>query len=482
MKSKFSAFCLFLLSCLPLYATKVDLLMHNNMRLSGEFVSFKKDGITIKHPLFKKNITILTNKLKGIYFTSPSTANLQAKDKLFLANFYKDIIPCTIKEITPTHVKFDDFKGKTHELEKKVVAGIKLNAIKEQSIWKEPLIFDSSWLIPGKSDKDYKYNARKNFLSKLHPQINGDKYVYNVSAGGPANQQLYAPVCKDVGLNPNAFIFRTHIKMTPTDGNGPAFCFGGSLGADFRSYSNVSNTEERIFLTIRKYSCVLMRQGDKNLHHLGEIPIRNEDISNGIDIQLISSRNKQGKNTYELIIAGYPPLQIEDPLSTPLKGGVFAFQMEANLPLMQISKLQLASLSVNPESLNQSISDSTEVVLTNEGDAIPGALTHYSANKQILHLSLQKDYPNIPKELDIPDKYIESIIFPPETNSSTHLETKQPFTQNILLDNGSCLQGEVIDISKNALELNHPQLGNLALPLQNVIRIDYSDNPVISHP
>ncbi len=481
MKSKFLSFCLFLLSSLPLYSnTKVDLLMHNNMRLSGEFVSFKKDGITIKHPLFKKNITILTNKLKGIYFTSPGTANLQAKDKLFLAN--KDIIPCTIKEITPSHVKFDDFKGKTHELEKKVVAGIKLNAIKEQSIWKEPLIFDSSWLIPGTSDKDYKYNARKKFLSKLHPQINGDQYVYNISAGGPSRQELYAPVSKDVGLNPNAFIFRTHIKMTPSDGNGPAFCFGGKLGADFRSYSNLGNTEERIFLTIRKYSCVLMRQGNKNIQLLGEIPMRHEDISNGIDIQLISSRNKQGKNTYELIVAGYPPLLMEDPLSTPLKGGVFAFQMEANLPLMQISKLQLASLSVNPESLNQSITHSAEVVLTNEGDAIPGTLTHYSATNQILHLSLQKDYPNIPKELDIPGKYIESIVFPPEKISSPHSENKPSFAQNILLDNGSCLQGEVLGISKNVLELNHLQLGNLALPLKNVVRIDYSDNPIISHP
>lgn len=482
MKNKFSAFCLFLLTSLPLYATGVDLLMHNNMRLSGEFIKFKKDGVTIKHALFKKNITILTNKLKGIYFHSPSTTNLQAKDKLFLATVHKDIIPCTIREITPTHVKFDDFKGTTHVLEKKLVAGIKLNAIKEQSLWKEPLIFDSSWLIPGKSDKDYKYIARKNFLTKLHPEINGDKYLYTVSAGGPSNQQLYAPVCKDVGLNPNAFIFRTHIKMTPNQGNGPAFCFGGKLDADFRTFSNLNNTEERIFLTIRKCSCVLMRQGNKALQLLGEIPISNDDISKGVNIQLISSRNKQGKNSYELIVDGYPPLQIEDPLSTPLRGGVFAFQMEANLPLMQIAKLQLASLSVNPESLNQSIAHSAEVVLTNEGDAIPGTLTHYSAKNKSLHLSLQKEYPNIPKELDIPAKYIESIIFPPEKNSPPLSEKNTTFTQNILLNNGSCLQGEVLDISQNVIELNHPQLGKLALPLKNVVRIDYSDNPIISHP
>ncbi len=110
-------------------APDADIVIEGNYRLRGEIVSFDKDKVVLKHPAVKKEMKLLPAGIKAMYFSGGQAQNMSAKDKLFMANGHRDIIPCTILSVTDNEVQYKDMFGHAHTTMRDQVAGFRLNTL-----------------------------------------------------------------------------------------------------------------------------------------------------------------------------------------------------------------------------------------------------------------------------------------------------------------------------------------------------------------
>ena len=85
--------------------------MEDNYRLRGEIVSFGKQGLVIRHPSVRQNVSILPSEIRAVYFTDTAPPDLRARDKIFISTGHRDIIPCNITSISSDKVKYRDMFG-----------------------------------------------------------------------------------------------------------------------------------------------------------------------------------------------------------------------------------------------------------------------------------------------------------------------------------------------------------------------------------
>lgn len=457
----------------------VDVVTDSNYRLRGEIVSYGKQGIVIKHPAMRQNAVILPSEIRALYFTGTSSPDLRSRDKIFMATGHRDIIPCNIISITPDKVQYRDMLGNERSIPRSQVAGFRLDTIQEKGFWQEPLIFDNSWVYSSnRGDEDYRTQAGRKLMNALKPKIQGDKYQYRL---GNSDYPTWTPLYKNIGLDPSSFTFRTTMTM---DGNndraGIVFCFGGNENIAFRS--NSGSSLNRLMLSIAPGKCTLLREQKSGIIILGEVDIPTPTLTEGVDIRLTASRQGDHEQVYELLVGDLPPKLMTDssPPEQPLQGDAFGLQMEGHVSLT-ISRLALSSITLSAKSVTKNGSADTDLVLTREEDAIPGSVSSYNSRNKVLTLSTDKEYPDIPRELSIPARYLDTVFFAePEKKD----DSRTPAGHSILMKDGSRLHGDILSMDSGKIILRHSQLGQISLPLKNITRVEFlnSAQPTRSTP
>ncbi|WP_295922979.1 hypothetical protein [uncultured Akkermansia sp.] len=457
----------------------VDVVTDSNYRLRGEIVSYGKQGIVIKHPAMRQNAVILPSEIRALYFTGTSSPDLRSRDKIFMATGHRDIIPCNIISITPDKVQYRDMLGNERSIPRSQVAGFRLDTIQEKGFWQEPLIFDNSWVYSSnRGDEDYRTQAGRKLMNALKPKIQGDKYQYRL---GNSDYPTWTPLYKNIGLDPSSFTFRTTMTM---DGNndraGIVFCFGGNENIAFRS--NSGSSLNRLMLSIAPGKCTLLREQKSGIIILGEVDIPTPTLTEGVDIRLTASRQGDHEQVYELLVGDLPPKLMTDPSppEQPLQGDAFGLQMEGHVSLT-ISRLALSSITLSAKSVTKNGSADTDLVLTREEDAIPGSVSSYNSRNKVLTLSTDKEYPDIPRELSIPARYLDTVFFAePEKKD----DSRTPAGHSILMKDGSRLHGDILSMDSGKIILRHSQLGQISLPLKNITRVEFlnSAQPTRSTP
>lgn len=457
----------------------VDVVTDSNYRLRGEIVSYGKQGIVIKHPAMRQNAVILPSEIRALYFTGTSSPDLRSRDKIFMATGHRDIIPCNIISITPDKVQYRDMLGNERSIPRSQVAGFRLDTIQEKGFWQEPLIFDNSWVYSSnRGDEDYRTQAGRKLMNALKPKIQGDKYQYRL---GNSDYPTWTPLYKNIGLDPSSFTFRTTMTM---DGNndraGIVFCFGGNENIAFRS--NSGSSLNRLMLSIAPGKCTLLREQKSGIIILGEVDIPTPTLTEGVDIRLTASRQGDHEQVYELLVGDLPPKLMTDPSppEQPLQGDAFGLQMEGHVSLT-ISRLALSSITLSAKSVTKNGSADTDLVLTREEDAIPGSVSSYNSRNKVLTLSTDKEYPDIPRELSIPARYLDTVFFAePEKKD----DSRTPVGHSILMKDGSRLHGDILSMDSGKIILRHSQLGQISLPLKNITRVEFlnSAQPTRSTP
>ncbi len=449
-------------------APQADIFIDGNYRLRGEIVSFTGEKVVLKHHAMKENVHLLPAGIKSIYFYGEKARNISARDKIFLANKNQDIIPCTIMTVTQNEVKYKDMFGQVHTAKRNQVAGFRINTLREKGYWQEPLIPDSSWITESKQDNNITNTQRKKMLTNCRPEILPDgSYIYRLNRN---KYQTWARLHKDIGLNPASFIFNLNCSIEADRNNSNnayaiLYCFGGSSAKPFRS--NFSNSSSRLLLGVGPTRCALLRERQNGMTLLGEIRTDPKEMSKGVNIKLISSYDGT-QQTYELLIGNNAPLVIKDNSKEPLEGNAFGFHFEGYYNI-NITKMGLSALTLSSKAIKKNDKLQTDLVMTNEEDAIPCHLISYDAAAQMLQLETDKEYPGIPRRLDIPTKYLDTIYF-----NSTRADTgKSNPTHGILMNDGSKLCGAVQNMTADKLELNHPELGLKSQPLSNITRIEF---------
>lgn len=457
----------------------VDVVTDSNYRLRGEIVSYGKQGIVIKHPAMRQNAVILPSEIRALYFTGTSSPDLRSRDKIFMATGHRDIIPCNIISITPDKVQYRDMLGNERSIPRSQVAGFRLDTIQEKGFWQEPLIFDNSWVYSSnRGDEDYRTQAGRKLMNALKPKIQGDKYQYRL---GNSDYPTWTPLYKNIGLDPSSFTFRTTMTM---DGNndraGIVFCFGGNENIAFRS--NSGSSLNRLMLSIAPGKCTLLREQKSGIIILGEVDIPTPTLTEGVDIRLTASRQGDHEQVYELLVGDLPPKLMTDPSppEQPLQGDAFGLQMEGHVSLT-ISRLALSSITLSAKSVTKNGSADTDLVLTREEDAIPGSVSSYNSRNKVLTLSTDKEYPDIPRELSIPARYLDTVFFAePEKKD----DSRTSAGHSILMKDGSRLHGDILSMDSGKIILRHSQLGQISLPLKNITRVEFlnSAQPTRSTP
>lgn len=457
----------------------VDVVTDSNYRLRGEIVSYGKQGIVIRHPAMRQNAVILPSEIRALYFTGTSSPDLRSRDKIFMATGHRDIIPCNIISITPDKVQYRDMLGNERSIPRSQVAGFRLDTIQEKGFWQEPLIFDNSWVYSSnRGDEDYRTQAGRKLMNALKPKIQGDKYQYRL---GNSDYPTWTPLYKNIGLDPSSFTFRTTMTM---DGNndraGIVFCFGGNENIAFRS--NSGSSLNRLMLSIAPGKCTLLREQKSGIIILGEVDIPTPTLTEGVDIRLTASRQGDHEQVYELLVGDLPPKLMTDPSppEQPLQGDAFGLQMEGHVSLT-ISRLALSSITLSAKSVTKNGSADTDLVLTREEDAIPGSVSSYNSRNKVLTLSTDKEYPDIPRELSIPARYLDTVFFAePEKKD----DSRTPAGHSILMKDGSRLHGDILSMDSGKIILRHSQLGQISLPLKNITRVEFlnSAQPTRSTP
>ncbi len=462
-------------------APDADIVIDGNYRLRGEIVSFNKDKVVLKHPAVKKDMQLLPTGIKSMYFSGGKAQNMTAKDKLYMANGHRDIIPCTILSVTDSEVQYKDMFGHTHAAKRDQVAGFRLNVLREKGYWQEPLTFDNSWISGGESNNTSANTQRKRMLTAFRPEMQEDgTYVYRLNRN---KYPTWARLHKDVGMDPQSFIFRTNLSIETTNNanndnvSAITFCFGGTDAVSFRS--NFSNGANRLLLAVYPNKCILLREQKTGIRVLGEVSVPAKKMSCGVEIKLISSRQDDKVQSYELLVADQAPLVVKDTSDSPPEGSAFGFHLEGYYN-MNITRMGLSALTLSAKNLSKKKTLKTDLVLTNEEDAIPCTLVSYDSTDQKLVLNTDKEYPGIPRRLDIPVPYLDTVFL---TNNGV-AKDKSPVSHSILLKDGSRLHGAVENISDDKMTLQHPELGNLTLPLSNIMRVEFinSDSPDRSTP
>ncbi len=452
-------------------APDADIVIEGNYRLRGENVSFDKDKVVLKHPAVKKEMKLLPAGIKAMYFSGGQAQNMSAKDKLFMANGHRDIIPCTILSVTDNEVQYKDMFGHAHTTKRDQVAGFRLNTLREKGYWQEPLIFDNSWITEDKQRNNINNNQRKKMLTAFRPEMQADgSYAYRLNRN---KYPTWARLHKNIGLDPQSFIFRTNLSIETPSGSGNTtnnailFCFGGTEDSVFRT--NFSNRgANRLLLCVFPNRCVLMREQKKSMRILGEVKVPEKEMTRGVEIRLISSRQDEKVQSYELLVGDQAPLVVKDTAPEPLEGNAFGFHLEGYYNL-NITRLGLSALTLSAKSLSKDKALKTDLVLTNEEDAIPCTLVSYDSHAQKLVLNTDKEYPGISRRLDIPVKYLDTVFL----TGAGPAKEKSPVNHGILLKDGSRLHGTIRSISDDKLILQHPELGALTLPLNNITRVEF---------
>lgn len=454
----------------------VDVVTESNYRLRGEIVSYGKQGIVIRHPAMRQNAVILPSEIRALYFTGTSSPDLRSRDKIFMATGHRDIIPCNIISITPDKVQYRDMLGTERSIPRSQVAGFRLDTIQEKGFWQEPLIFDNSWVYSSsRGDDDYRTQAGRKLMNALKPKIQGDKYQYRL---GNSDYPTWTPLYKNIGLDPSSFTFRTTMTM---DGNndraGIVFCFGGNENIAFRS--NSGSSLNRLMLSIVPGKCTLLREQKSGIIVLGEVDIPTPTLTEGVDIRLTASRQGDHEQVYELLVGDLPPKLMTDPSppEQPLQGGAFGLQMEGHVSLT-ISRLALSSITLSAKSVTKNGNMDTDLVLTREEDAIPGSVSSYNSRNKVLTLSTDKEYPDIPRELSIPARYLDTVFFAEPKKKD---DSRTPVGHSILMKDGSRLHGDILSMDSGKIILRHSQLGQISLPLKNITRVEFLNSAQPTH-
>lgn len=469
MKNSLLIFLLLAPACL-LHAwaePSVDVVTEDNYRLRGEIVSYGKQGMVIRHPAMRQNAVIHPSAIRALYFTDTSSPDLRARDKIFMATSHQDIIPCNIISITPDKVQYRDMFGSTRSIPRSQVAGFRLNTFQEKGFWQEPLVFDNSWLYSG-NDDNLIQSGRK-LMNALKPRIQGDKYQYKLSN---SDYPTWVPLYKSIGLDPSSFTFRISLTMDGNnDRSGIVFCFGGKENTPFRS--NSGSNINRLMLSISPGKCTLLREKKSGIVVLGEVNIPAPALTEGVDIRLNSSRHGKDEQVYELLVGDMPPKLMKDPapVEQPLQGDAFGLQMEGHVSLT-MTRLSLSSITLSAKSVTKNGNTGTDLVLTKEEDAIPGSVSSYNGKDKVLTFSTDKEYPGIPRELSIPAKYLDTVFFAQQKKKA---EPNSPSCHSILMKDGSRLHGDILSMGTGKIMLQHPQLGQISLPLKNIIRVEFQD-------
>ncbi|MCD8062113.1 MAG: hypothetical protein LUE13_07235 [Akkermansiaceae bacterium] len=448
-------------------APTVDVVMEDNYRLRGEIVSFGKQGLVIRHPSVRQNVSILPSEIRAVYFTDTAPPDLRARDKIFISTGHRDIIPCNITSISSDKVQYRDMFGTSRSIPRSPVAGFRLGTLQQMGFWQEPLVFDNSWLYSGGSENDYRIQSGRKLMNAMSPKLDGDKYQYKLSNG---NYPTWVPLYKSIGLDPSSFTFRIALTMDgSSDRAGIVFCFGGKENVTFRS--NSGSSLNRLMLSIAPGKCTLLREQKSGILLLGEVDIPAPKMTAGIDVRLTSSRHENNEQVYELLVGDMPPRLIKDP-SPPeqqLEGDAFGLQMEGHISLT-ITKLQLSAISLSAKALTKNGSQGTDLVVTKEEDAIPGSVNSYNDRDKMLNLSTDKEYPGVPRELSIPARYLDTVFFAePEKQDAVRDEARH----SIQMKDGSRLHGDIRSMDSGKVVLQHSLLGQVSLPLKNITRVEF---------
>ena len=174
-------------------APTVDVVMEDNYRLRGEIVSFGKQGLVIRHPSVRQNVSILPSEIRAVYFTDTAPPDLRARDKIFISTGHRDIIPCNITSISSDKVQYRDMFGTSRSIPRSQVAGFRLGTLQQKGFWQEPLVFDNSWLYSGDNENDYRIQSGRKLMNAMNPKLDGEKYQYKLSNG---NYPTWVPLYK----------------------------------------------------------------------------------------------------------------------------------------------------------------------------------------------------------------------------------------------------------------------------------------------
>lgn len=442
-----------------------DVITNSNYRLRGEIVSFGKQGISIKHPAIRQKAVILSSEIKAIYFIEESTPDMRVRDKIFMSDQYQDIIPCNISAISQAHIYYRDILGNERSVPRSQTAGVRLNTLREKDFWQEPLVFDNSWIYL-QGENDYRSRSCQKLLNAFKPNIQGNKYQYR-----PNKYPIWIALYKNIDLDPSSFTFRITLSMVGgKHRSGIVFCFGGKETVPFRS--NSSSKLNRLMLSITPDKCILLREHKDGISVLGEINIPSTALAKEVKIKLISSKHEGTKQIYELLVGDLPPKLMTDPIPSdqPLQGDAFGLQMEGRVN-MTISQLTLSSINLSSKTISKNGPLKNDLVLTKEEDAIPCSIKEFNKKTGILKLTLNKDYPDIPKELSIHSKYLDTILF--AEPSSNLKPVSQSAKHNVLMKDGARLHGVILNMDSRNIVLLHPLLGQVPLPLKNIARVEY---------
>ncbi len=434
-------------------AVQVDVMMEDGFKASGELIALDapQDSLTILPTGNGKTPwDIKLSQIHSIHMEQPRK-NTQDKypDIIVLRGGWREILPASLKSIEHGKAVFTSpYRHGTSVISKNLIRAIKLNDPKLFPILADLPSFDIFW-IP--SYQKSLQEQQMQCLEKANP---------NHQPGSSLVLPSGTEWGKNMDLNAASFDLRLDVSI-PLAGSGSGrkdrlvLFFGGD-----GTRSPMSNPSGLYLHTDGVAWKLSYSDSPLTSHTINSLPIPKP----GSRHRLFLSVTETPRGTsFSLSADGHTPRRTVVPWVAP-SGTWFTFA----IPQGQVELYGLRLFNKWDIASNILPSDNTreDKINTTDGKTIVGDITSYQDRTNVVTIKTPQ------RPMEIPSEYTSLMVFS-NADISSPSDKDTEGRDSVVLQNGGRLYGSIRSLNKGILILDHPVLGTLTIPGQDINRLDF---------
>ena len=413
------------------------------VRLSGEIVSIKQDGIIeLVSPLSKKPLKLKAEALNEAVFSNGKSTDNPAPIMLHLSN----------GDTLPVH-QFIDMKDGQLQTKSEITGLV--------SIARHALDSAQFGIVP--NPRSYTSNQNLDeWLDEENERRNWEYKAKALVANGSARAS------HQFDLPPNFII---SFKLLWNDKNPPSFRM---LFAQNSKPSDTGNDFYRLNFSNSGVQLERESSRSKRPHTLTQLRrLPSQYPQNEVTFEIRVHRESRH---IELLINGEPESNCIDPIDEIPQGSTITIECNStNGSFQRISDFSIVELTnTHARHLTEGRGDSNaDILITADDDRLAGQLLAITPSPDGNLLRFQSNFMDHP--LEIPQSEVATILFAKPAAETTTQASRSPF--QIKLRNQGLLQIHHLELTNGMISALHPLLGKLSINKQSVQSILRTEQP-----
>ncbi len=453
MKNKILVFLTWFATSITLATVNADLSLEDGFHVTGTLQEINTERNSLRILPQGASTTPWDLKLdmtRSIYMEQiqRQTETSLYQDWLVLNGGWREVIPVSIQSIGPQHAIFScPFFDKPVTLPRRFIKAVKLHEPVLRPLLPDLPYLDASWILPFSRDTQQSILQR---LNTLNPdQRPGRKLLL------PSQSEWG----KDMGLTPSSFELRLEVCIPltppPTSPQERMILFFGGDG----SRSPLSNPPG-LYLKSDGYMWRLSwRATPLTTHEILRLPIPEPGQRHHLFLSVTHVNNSI---SFSLATNANPPLRhILTSWRVPRHSWFIC-----SIPHDQVELYGMRLF--NKWDLSAKVPYDTPIandrIHTKDEKTISGSIISCNNKTGIITIKTSQG------AMEIPVEYAELMLFSPPAPATIPNTTRNA---SVVLRNGSRLYGPLQAFKQRQLTIQHPALGLLTIPQEEVIRIDF---------